>query len=178
MEIQTDRLVVRSFRPEDGHDLFDYLSLPEVRTFEPGEPVDAEQAAALADERSRGSAFFAAELRAEARLIGHLYFCPVEPSELRTWELGFIFHRRHQRRGHATETARALVDHAFATMGVRRVVAQCDPANVASWRVLEKVGFVREGHLRRNTFFRRDADGRPLWQDTYEYGLLNDREDG
>jgi len=35
---------------------------------------------------------------------------------------------------------------------------------------------VREGHLRRNIFFRRDADGRPIWQDTFEYGLLNDLE--
>ncbi len=58
-------------------------------------------------------------------------------------------------------------------MDAHRVVAQCNPANVASWRVLEKVGFVREGHLRQNIFFRRDAQGRPLWQDTFEYGLLS-----
>jgi [ribosomal protein S5]-alanine N-acetyltransferase len=52
MEIQTDRLIVRQFRPDDWRDLHDYLSLPEIYAFEPGEPVDAEQAAALADGRS------------------------------------------------------------------------------------------------------------------------------
>ena len=61
-------------------------------------------------------------------------------------------------------------------MGAHRVIAQCNPANIASWRVLEEIGFVREGHLRRNIFFRVDGDGRPLWQDTFEYGLLNDLE--
>ncbi len=53
-------------------------------------------------------------------------------------------------------------------------MAQCNPANTASWRLLERIGFVREGHLRRNIFFRRDVEGRPIWQDTFEYGRIND----
>jgi [ribosomal protein S5]-alanine N-acetyltransferase len=118
----------------------------------------------------------AVDLRIEKRVIGHLYFQPIEPAELRTWELGYIFNPRYQRRGYATEAARALLHHAFAEMGVHRVIANCNPANVASWRVLEKIGFVREGHLRQNIFFRRDAEGRPVWQDTFEYGLLNGLE--
>ena len=39
--------------------------------------------------------------------------------------------------------------------------------------MLEKIGFEREGRLRRNIFFRRDSEGSPLWQNTFEYGLLN-----
>jgi len=178
MEIRTERLVVRSFRPDDWRDLLDYLSLPEIYEFEPGEPIDAGQAALLADERSRGTAFLAVELPSEGRMIGHLYFGQIEPVELRTCELGYIFNPRYHRRGYATEAARALVDHAVAAMGVHRVVANCNPANVASWRVLEKIGFALEGHLRRNIFFRFDEEGRPLWQDTLEYGLLGDDDAG
>lgn len=174
MEIQTDRLIVRPIRPDDWRHLFDYLSLPEIYAFEPGEPIDAAQARAMAVERSSGQAFVAVELRAERRMIGHLYFQPVEPAELRTHELGYIFNPAYQRQGYATEAARALVDHAFAELGVHRVVANCNPANVASWRVLEKIGFVREGHLRQNIFFRCDTDGRPMWQDTFEYARLSD----
>lgn len=59
-------------------------------------------------------------------------------------------------------------------MGVHRVIAHCDPANVPSWRVLERIGFVREGLLRQNVFFRRDPAGRPIWKDTCEYGLLGE----
>ena len=171
--IETDRLSVRPFRPDDWRDLYAYLSLPATYEFEPGEPVDADQARAMAEERSRGAAFWAVELRAEGRMVGHLCLGQVEPAELLTWELGYIFNPRDQRRGYATEAARALVAHAFAAMGAHRVVAMCNPANTASWRVLEKAGFEREGHLRQNVFFRRDSAGRPLWQDTFEYGLVN-----
>lgn len=175
-KIETQRLVVRRFRPDDWQDLHAYLSLPETYEFEPGEPMGAEQARALADERSQGTAFLAVELQAERRMVGHLYFHEVDPAELRTYELGYIFSPRYQRNGYATEAARALVGHAFAAMDAHRVIARCDPANIASWRVLEKIGFLREGHLRQNIYFRVDGDGRPLWQDTFEYGLLNDLE--
>jgi RimJ/RimL family protein N-acetyltransferase len=174
MEIHTERLIVRPFRPDDWRDLFDYLSLPEVYAFEPGEPVDSEQARALAIARSNGRAFWAVERRTDRRMIGHLYFAPIEPAELRTCELGYIFNPACQRQGYATEATRALVDHAFAEMGVHRVVANCNPANVASWRVLEKIGFVREGHLRQSVFFRCDTEGRPMWQDTFQYARLSD----
>jgi ribosomal-protein-alanine N-acetyltransferase len=177
-EIETSRLVIRRFRSDDSRDLFAYLSLTEVYEFEPGEPVTAEQAQELADVRSRGSAFWAVELRAERRMVGHLYFPLVDPAELMTYELGYIFSPSYQRLGYATEAARALVEHAFAALGAHRVIAQCNPANAASWRVLEKIGFVREGHLRRNCFIRRDGEGRPLWQDTFEYGLLNGLDEG
>lgn len=69
---------------------------------------------------------------------------------------------------------RALVAHAFSSLGAHRVVASCNPDNVASWRVLERAGFVREARLRRNIWFRRDPAGDPLWQDTFVYGLVAD----
>jgi RimJ/RimL family protein N-acetyltransferase len=173
MEIRTERLLVRPFRPDDWRDLLAYLALPEIYVFEPGEPIDAERARVLADERSRGSAFWAIELPAERRMVGHLYLGPVDAAELRTYELGYIVNPRDQRHGYATEAVRALVGHAFAAMGAHRVIANCNPANPASWHVLENAGFVREGHLRRNIFFRLDDAGRPRWQDTLVYGRLN-----
>jgi ribosomal-protein-alanine N-acetyltransferase len=174
VSIRTERLIVRGFRPGDWRDLFDYLSLPETFRFEPGEPIDADAARALAGERSEGRTFWAVELQERPTMIGHLYFGAMEPAELRTFELGYIFHPAYQGRGYATEAARALVDHAFAEMGAHRVVANCNPENEPSWRLLERIGFVREGHLRRNIFFRCDAEGRPLWQDTFEYARLAD----
>lgn len=176
--LTTERLIVRMFRPGDWRDLLEYLSLHETYLFEPGAPIDAPQARRLAEERSRGTAFRAIELRDEGKLVGHLWFEAVEPIHLRTWELGFIVHPRYQRRGIATEASRALVEHAFAHMAAHRVVAQCHPRNVASWRVLEKAGFEREGHLRLNTWFHRDESGQPIWQDTLLYGRVNPAPDG
>ena len=144
---ETNRLIVRPIRPDDWRDLLGYLSLLEIYAFEPGEPVDAEQARALADERSRGRVFWAVELRAERRMVGHLYFHRVEPAELQTYELGYIFNPGDQGRGYATEAARALVGHAFAMMGAHRVIAQCNPANVASTRAFEKAAYASVGDV-------------------------------
>jgi RimJ/RimL family protein N-acetyltransferase len=172
--IASERLLVRPLRPDDGADLFAYLSQAEVYRFEPGEPVGRTEASRLAEERSLGSSFLALELRTEGRVVGHLSWHPVEPGHLRTWELGFIVDPRFQRRGLATEGARAWVEHAFESLAVHRVVAHCHPDNVASWKTLERIGFVREGHLRKNVFFRSDAAGQPAWQDTLLYAMLSE----
>jgi [ribosomal protein S5]-alanine N-acetyltransferase len=63
------------------------------------------------------------------------------------WELSYGFRRDRWGRGYATEAAQACVRHGLETMRVARIVADVDPANPASSRVLEKCGFVRVGEL-------------------------------
>ena len=109
-------------------------------------------------------------------LIGHLSWHPVKPVHLRTWELGFIVDPGFQRRGYASEGTRAWTEHAFATLGVHRVVGHCHPDNVASRRTLERAGFVCEGRFRKDVYFRTDVGGRPIWQDTLVYALLDPSE--
>ena len=53
-------------------------------------------------------------------------------------------------------------------------MAHCNPENIASWRVLEKIGMRREGHFQKNVFFKVQADGSPVWIETYEYAILKD----
>jgi RimJ/RimL family protein N-acetyltransferase len=55
------------------------------------------------------------------------------------------------------------------------VTASCDVANAASWRLLERIGFRREGHSLAASSVRQDADGAPIWKDAYHYAVL-DRE--
>ena len=50
----------------------------------------------------------------------------------------------------------------------------CNPENESSWKLMERVGMRREGHLKKNVFFFKDENGEPIWQDTYEYGLLRE----
>lgn len=170
--IVTDRLLVRRFTADDAVGLHAYLSDPAVYAFEPGEPIDLERARAFARDRAAGDDFWALEARADGALVGHLYLGPVEPIAWRTWELGFIVHPAHQRRGYASEGATALLRHAFAAWNAHRVVAHCDPRNAASWRTLARVGLRREGLLRRNACFRRGPDGREVWSDSYVYAVL------
>ena len=61
------------------------------------------------------------------------------------WELAYGVRRDRWGRGYATEAARACVSHGFEQLLLDRIVADVDPENSASVRVLEKVGFVRVG---------------------------------
>ena len=73
------------------------------------------------------------------------------------WELSYGFRRDRWGRGYATEAAQACVRHGFETMGIEKIVADVEPANFASARVLEKCGFERVGKL---------EDGRLLYEVT------------
>lgn len=173
--IQTSRLLIRSFQPEDYTALFEYLSNPVVYRFEPGQPISLEQAKELAKERAQGTDFWAVILKSTQEMAGHLYFKQIEPKAFLTWELGYIFNPAFHNQGYATESAAGLVHYGFEHFGIHRVVAHCHPENVASWRVLERIGMRREGTFRKNVFFRRGEDGSPLWEDSFEYAFL--RED-
>jgi [ribosomal protein S5]-alanine N-acetyltransferase len=69
--------------------------------------------------------------------------------DYRSASLGYCFAEAAWGHGYATEAARVLLQWAFGTLDLNRVQAQTDTRNVASARVLEKLGFVREGMLRK-----------------------------
>jgi RimJ/RimL family protein N-acetyltransferase len=84
-------------------------------------------------------------------------------------EVGWSIDPAHQGRGFATEAAADLLAVAFDEMGLRRVYAQCFADNVASWRVMEKVGMRRELASKADSLHRERG-----WSDGYEYALLAD----
>jgi len=90
------------------------------------------------------------------------------------WELGYVFNKDYHGMGYAAEAARALLDDIFTNQNVRRVIAMCNPLNVPSWRLLERLGFRREGHFVKNIYFKKDAQGNPIWCDTYAYAILRE----
>ena len=71
-------------------------------------------------------------------------------------------------KGYGTEAAQLMVDYLFLSKDMVRIQASTDPRNVASQKVLEKVGFKREGTLRKSVFFRGE------WQDSIVYSILRE----
>ncbi|MFI5930525.1 GNAT family N-acetyltransferase [Actinoplanes sp. NPDC051494] len=84
-------------------------------------------------------------------------------------ELGWVLHPGHAGHGFATEAIRELLRLCFEDLGLRRVTATCFAANVASWRLMERVGMRRESSTVRDSLHR---DGE--WLDCLGYGLLAD----
>lgn len=162
--IETDRLTIRRFQPGDWHALHAYLSDPEVVRFEPYSPFTEAASRYEAIARAGNSAFWAVCLKDGGQLIGNLY---LDRRDDMAYELGYVFSREAWGHGYASEAARALVTKAFSE-GAHRVFAQCNPENLASWKLLERLGMRREAHFKANVQFSKNAG----WQDTYVYAIL------
>lgn len=167
----TQRLHIRRFVDGDWSDLYEYLSDAEVVRYEPYPPVTLDQSKELAEQRAASVDFWAVCLLDGGKLIGNVYLAE---AEAHSWELGYVFNRAYQGKGYATEAVERLLGHIYQSKGAHRVFAQCNPENTASWKLLERVGFRREGHLKKNVSFHTDEHGSPVWQDTLLYGLLGE----
>ncbi|MCI8442347.1 MAG: GNAT family N-acetyltransferase [Provencibacterium sp.] len=166
---ETERLILRRYLPEDLEDLFAYLSDPEVVAFEPYLPMSLQEARENLEWRIQTEEMIAVELKSSRQMIGNVYLGKREFDSL---ELGFVFHRSCWGKGYAQESCLCLTRQAFDN-GIHRIFAECDPLNSRSWRLLERLGFTREAHLRQNVFFRKDSEGNPIWKDTYIYARLH-----
>lgn len=90
----------------------------------------------------------------------------ISSREWRQGEIGYVVHVDHWGRGVGTAIARALLGVAFESLNLHRVMATCDPRNLASAAVLQKVGMTFEGQLRHTMQIR---DG---WRDSSVFSVL------
>lgn len=168
--VHTDRLIIRKFCRDDYRALYAYLSKEIVVRYEPYEPYTLEQARREAEFRSRSNDFFAVTLKS-GEMIGNLY---LSPREFDCLELGYIFDTPWQGNGYATESARAILDYGFGTLNAHRVKAECNAQNHRSVKLMERLGMRREGEFKQNVWYKKDADGNPIWQDTLQYAILKE----
>ena len=167
--IETNRLILRRYRPEDLPDLYKYLSDEEVVKYDPYRPMNMAEVEDELRNRITNPEMIAVELKATNTLIGNLYLGKREFDSL---ELGYVFNRRYWGHGYARESCEAVIRKAFAE-GTHRIYAECDPENPNSWGLLERLGFSKEAHFRQNVYFRKDVQGNPIWKDTFVYARLS-----
>ena len=167
---ETERLILRRYMTEDLQDLFEYLSDTEVVKYEPYKPLTIDDVKENLKWRIETDEMIAVELTASQEMIGNVY---MGKRDFEALEIGYVFNRRFWGHGYAAESCRALIQRAF-TDGYHRIYAECDPNNKNSWKLLEALGFRREAHLRRNVYFWKDENGKPIWKDTYVYAKLEE----
>ena len=165
---ETERLILRRYKEEDLSDLLEYLSDAEVVAFEPYKAMTLAEAEENLKWRISTEEMIALELKCNHKMIGNVY---LGKREFNSLELGYVLNRTYWKQGYAVESCEKLIALAFQN-GVHRIYAECDPKNLGSWKLLEKLGFVREGCLKENVFFWRDEDGQPIWKDTFIYARL------
>lgn len=168
----TQRLTIREITAADLPDLQAVNGDPEVTRFLPYATWKSEEDAqawlarmqALA-ESGTGRQFVIA-LNGTDKVIGTILLFRFDAGSARA-ELGYVLGRAHWGQGLMEEALRAFCGHLFMTAGLRRLEAEVDPANEASNALLARLGFVREGRLRKR-WVSKGGDA----YDTTIYGAL------
>ncbi|MBM6405183.1 GNAT family N-acetyltransferase [Phycicoccus sp. CSK15P-2] len=176
--LTTDRLVLRPVEDGDADALFALMSDARVLRYWDAPPWAERERAdrfvagcrQLAEEG--GGARLAVERRADGTFVGWCGLIDWDPG-FRSAGITFCLREDVWGQGFATESSRALLTWAYGTLDLNRVQTEVDTRNPASARVLEKLGFVREGTLREDCV----VDG--VVSDSWVYGLLRrDRRGG
>lgn len=172
IRLTTKRLVLREIRSEDWVDARVLDSDPIVVRYQSNDVVDeaatreflAKSIAAQAESPRKVFDLAVTEV-GDDRYLGRcgLAIRRVEHKEAELW---FNLRRDRWGTGIATEATGALLDFAFGELGLHRVYGDCDPRNVGSARVMEKLGFKREAHLRENWWLKGE------WCDSLIYAVL------
>jgi ribosomal-protein-alanine N-acetyltransferase len=169
--LDTERLRLRPFRDTDAEDLFALQSDARVLRYWDAPPWDdparAERFIAKCRQMAAdgAGARLAVERAADGGFLGWCSLSRWNP-DYRSAALGHCYHEAAWGHGYATEAARAVLGWAFDTLDLNRVQAETDTRNAGSVRVLEKLGFTREGTLREDCVVNGDVS------DSFVYGLL------
>jgi ribosomal-protein-alanine N-acetyltransferase len=151
--LETDRLRLRPLTLDDASALFVFTSDPDVARFTswtPHRSVDDARAylTTIIKRYDDGDlAPWGVVHRADQGLIGYCGLTEWDRDDARA-ELVYALARPYWGRGYAAEAARAAIAFGFERLGLNRIEATCEPENVASSRVMEKVGMTFEGVLR------------------------------
>jgi [ribosomal protein S5]-alanine N-acetyltransferase len=182
-QIETQRLSLRGYQAGDGlwyyemsqknkSHLARYESGNAVMSINTPEEADTVIQNFAADWIARKAFFLGVFLKGTQEFVAQVYIGVVN-WELPEFELGYFVDREHEGQGYVTEAAKGALQFCFHHLGASRVRLECDDANARSYRVAERCGMVREGHLREN---KKNADG--SISGTFLYGLLRSEFEG
>lgn len=171
--LSTPRLSIRSLHRKDLDALYAMISMPETSKYDFYEPYTRKEALHKINTNSfvqpnfqKGHHTYAVSLNEQDQLVGTIG-CDIYVSNhfKKQAQIGYTIHPHFQQMGYGYEACRVFVDQLFRK-DIHRITASCFPENVASWKLLEKLGFRREAHHIKAYFTK----GR-YW-DSYHYALL------
>lgn len=169
--LESERLLLRRITNDDVQEVFELRSNPETMRYIP-RPLVTNYDEALAHIKMINDKIdtneginWAVTLKGNTKLLGIVGHYRIQWHNFRS-EIGYMFLPECHGQGIATEVISLLIDYGFNDMKMHSLEAVIDPRNLASGRVLEKNGFVKEAHLLENEFYNGE------FLDTVIYSLL------
>ena len=168
--LSNKRLLLREFTNLDWIDVHKYASQNIVCQYQPWGPNTEEDSRdfvsqVMQDSLQEPRTRFAFAIVYNENMIGTGEL-NIRDITNREGEISYIINPDYWRQGIATEVAMLLIDFGFNILKLHRIFATCDPRNIGSSKLLEKVGMVREGRIREDLLIK---DG---WRDSLLYSIL------
>jgi [ribosomal protein S5]-alanine N-acetyltransferase len=176
--LSTERLRLREMAGSDWKEVHAYASQDIVCQYQPWGPNKVEDTKmfvrdVIADtmKEPRTRFMFAILMIGDNRLIGAIEL-NIHDVHHKNGELGYIVHPEYWGKGVASEAAQKVIELGFKHFQLHRIQATCDPNNIASSRVLEKIGMTKEGVMRENLLLKSG------WRDSAIYSVLENEFKG
>ncbi|MGZ9585765.1 GNAT family N-acetyltransferase [Paenibacillus marinisediminis] len=167
MYVTTDKLIIRSFDFEDWTAVLEYTSKINNMKYMPDGVLNEETVKEFIRKNIGDEARnFPVILKDNGTLIGHIVFHKYFGEH--TYEIGWVFNPEYHNRGYASQAALAILKYGFEEMNLHRIIATCQPENIPSYRVMEKIGMRREG------YFKKCIPHENEWWDEYYYAMLRE----
>ncbi len=157
--IETERLLLRKITLNDASDMFEYASNPQVSeytmwsTHTSIEDTKYFLKSLTKMYKRRELVDWGIVHKAEKKFIGTCGFVEWSMTHSRA-EIGYALSARYWREGYMSEAVNAIIEFGFREMLLNRIVGRCEVNNIASARVMEKVGMQLEGILRQQLFVK------------------------
>ena len=165
-------ITLREFQFDDWKEVHEYASQERACIYQPWGPNNEDETKAFvrmivedAQKNPRTRFAFAVTIQEGSKVIGAGEI-NVRDAGNRKGEISYIINPQYWGNGYATEAAGLLLRFGFTKLNLHRIYATCDPRNLASSKVLEKIGMKYEGRMRDVLLIR---DG---WRDSLLYSIL------
>ena len=182
--LETERLILRTFKSTDVDDMHEYQSRPEIVAYIPWPERTREQvieALEKALDKAKSELIddgdfllLGWELKrvpgleeCEGKIIGQSNISLKSQGD-QCADIGWVTHQDFQRKGFAYEATHALMEYAFSNFKLHRIIADIDTRNPESATLAEKLGMRREAEFKDAEFFKG------AWCDMWLYAILED----
>ncbi|MDL2220070.1 GNAT family N-acetyltransferase [Eubacteriales bacterium OttesenSCG-928-N14] len=169
-ELETERLLLRAYQAQDVDDFYEYMKLEETARYEDFMPLSYDACVNAIAQRMEQCNNYAVVHKSTGKVIGDVGFAG---GAFETFSISFDFNPAYGKQGYATEAVDAVVAHIFTTCTGRRIIAECNDDNENSIHLLQRLGFRKEGHMLEDVSFKQDADGKPIYVNSYLFALLS-----
>ena len=143
IKLDTKRLTIRNFLPEDWQELQEVVvqyQATEWAKYEPPWPTSTEEVKGMTKFFASGDSFLAVSLKDTGKLIGMIAIERRKEQEEPVHNLGYVFHPGYSGQGYATEGCRAMMAYLFEQLGITAILTGTRPENTPSVRLLERLG--------------------------------------